>query len=268
MISEENFTPETSVEESASKPQRRPKIRLDQLVVERGLLPNRTRAQAAIMAGEISSEGQRLSKSGQLVSQDIPLVRHSRQTQYVSRGGDKLAGALKDFHLNVEGLTGLDVGSSTGGFTDCLLQHGAAHMYCVDVGKGQLHMKLRQDPRVTVLESVNARYLKPGDLPGPFDLVVIDVSFISLTKIFPAVAPLIKARNGWILALIKPQFEVGPAAIGKGGIVRDVKAQEGAVRSISAGLKDFGLEKLGVHRSHLTGADGNVEFFILAKRKP
>lgn len=261
-------TPEEHAEitPAASKPVRRPKVRLDQLVVERGLLPNRTRAQAAIMAGEISSEGRRLSKPGHLVGQDIPLALHSRQTRFVSRGGDKLEGALQDFHLAVDGFACLDLGSSTGGFTDCLLQHGATHVHCVDVGKGQLHMKLRNDPRVTVVEGVNARYLKPGDVPGPFDLAVIDVSFISLTKILPAAAALVKARTGRILALIKPQFEVGPAAIGKGGIVRDPKAQEGAVKGISAGLKNFGLEKLDVHRSRLTGTDGNVEFFILAKR--
>jgi 23S rRNA (cytidine1920-2'-O)/16S rRNA (cytidine1409-2'-O)-methyltransferase len=249
------------------RPERVGKMRLDQLVVERGLALTRTQAQAAIMAGEITSEGQRLSKPGQLVKMDVVVERFSRRTKYVGRGGDKLEGALRDFHLAVEGWSCLDVGSSTGGFTDCLLQQGAARVTCIDVGRGQLHVKLRTDPRVTVKEGVNARYLRPADLPGPFDLAVVDVSFISLTKVLPAVAPLVRERTGRILALIKPQFEVGPAAIGRGGIVRDPKAQENAVRHVSKRLDDLGLEKLGVHRSHLTGGDGNVEFFLLAKRR-
>jgi 23S rRNA (cytidine1920-2'-O)/16S rRNA (cytidine1409-2'-O)-methyltransferase len=244
------------------------KIRLDQLLVERGLALTRTRAHASIMAGEIVSEGQRLTKPGHLVPKDIPLAVNSRHARFVSRGGDKLEGALADFHLNVEGWKCLDLGSSTGGFSDCLLQHGAASMVGVDVGKGQLHMNLRNDPRMTVLEGVNARYLRAQDLPGPFDLVVMDLSFISLTKVLPVVPLFLKQRSGRMLALIKPQFEVGPAAIGKGGIVRDPKAQEGAVKTVTACLKDHGLVKLGVERSRLTGADGNVEFFVLAKREP
>jgi 23S rRNA (cytidine1920-2'-O)/16S rRNA (cytidine1409-2'-O)-methyltransferase len=240
------------------------KMRLDQLLVERGLFPNRTRAHAAIMAGEIISEGQRLNKPGHLVFKDIPLAVNSRHLRYVSRGGDKLEGALADFHLNVDGWKCLDLGSSTGGFTDCLLQHGASQVVGVDVGKGQMHMNLRNDPRVILLEGVNARYLRAADVPGPFDLVVVDASFISLTKIIPVIPPLMKERQGRLMALIKPQFEVGPAAIGKGGIVRDPKAQEGAVKTVTAALKEHGLAKLGVERSHLTGADGNVEFFVLA----
>jgi 23S rRNA (cytidine1920-2'-O)/16S rRNA (cytidine1409-2'-O)-methyltransferase len=219
------------------------------------------------MAGEISSGDQRLTKPGHLVPEDLPLTLKPATTRYVSRGGDKMAGALQDFKLSVAGWRCLDLGSSTGGFTDCLLQNGAVNLHCIDVGRGQLHQRLRSDARVTLREGVNARYLKPTDLPGPFDLVVIDVSFISLTKILPAVAPFVKERNGRVLALIKPQFEVGPAAIGKGGIVRDAKAQEGAIKSVVASLKPNGLLKLGVHRSRLTGADGNVEFFLLAKRK-
>lgn len=250
----------------APHPERMGKVRLDQLVVERGLALTRTQAQAAIMAGEITSEGQRLNKPGQLLRPDALLERFSRRTKYVGRGGDKLAGALRDFHLEVEGWTCLDVGSSTGGFTDCLLQHGAARVTCVDVGRGQLHMRLRSDPRVDVREGVNARYLKPGDLPGPYDLAVVDVSFISLNKVLPAVAPLVRERSGRVLALIKPQFEVGPSAIGRGGIVRDPKAQESAVRHVSRHLEEAKLEKLGIARSCLTGGDGNVEFFILAKR--
>ncbi|NTV53352.1 MAG: TlyA family RNA methyltransferase [Candidatus Firestonebacteria bacterium] len=242
-------------------------MRLDQLLVERGLALNRTRAHASIMAGEIVSEGHRLTKPGHLVPKDIDLAVNSRHARFVSRGGDKLEGALADFHVTVDGFKCLDLGSSTGGFTDCLLQHGAAAIVGVDVGKGQLHQNLRNDPRVTVLEGVNARYLRAQDFPGPFDLVVADVSFISLTKIIPVVPLFLKVRSGRFLALIKPQFEVGPAAIGKGGIVRDPKAQEGAVKNVTACLKDNGLVKLGVERSHLTGADGNVEFFVFAKRE-
>ncbi len=250
------------------KPAKVAKVRLDHLLMERGLFPTRTRAHAAIMAGEIVSEGHRLTKPGHLVLADIDIVVNSRHTQYVSRGGDKLEGALKDFRVMVEGWHCLDLGSSTGGFTDCLLQHGAASVYCVDVGKGQLHMRLREHPQITLVEGVNARYLRASDVPGPFDLVVMDLSFISLTKIIPILPPLIKERNGRLLALIKPQFEVGPAAIGKGGIVRDPKAQEQAVKSVTACLKEHGLHKLGVERSHLTGTDGNVEYFVFAKREP
>lgn len=247
------------------KPQ---KMRLDQLAVERGLFPTRSRAQAGIMAGELSSAGKVLSKPGHLVKSDIPLDRKSSLARYVSRGGEKLEGALREFGLEVAGWQCLDIGSSTGGFTDCLLQHGAAGVYCVDVGKGQLHMRLRNDPRVTVNEGVNARYLKPADVPGPFDLVVVDVAFISLTKLLPVIAPVLKERTGRLLALIKPQFEVGPAAIGRGGIVRDPKDRDEAVRSVVGRLKEHGLVKLGLARSRLTGADGNVEFFLLAKRLP
>ncbi len=250
-----------------AKPARPIKLRLDQLVVDRGLLPTRARAHAAIMAGEISSGDQRLTKPGHLVPADLPLTLRPVTTRYVSRGGDKLAGALQDFRLAVDGWRCLDIGSSTGGFTDCLLQHGAASVHCVDVGRGQLHMRLRSDPRVVLAEGVNARYLRPSDLPGPFDLVTIDVSFISLTKILPVCAPLLKERTGRVLALIKPQFEVGPAAIGRGGIVRDAKAQEAAVKKVIATLKANSLVRLGVRRSRLTGADGNVEFFLLAKGK-
>jgi 23S rRNA (cytidine1920-2'-O)/16S rRNA (cytidine1409-2'-O)-methyltransferase len=243
------------------------KIRLDQLLVDRELFPNRTRAHAAIMAGEIISAGHRLSKPGHLVPTDIILSVNPRHAKYVSRGGDKLEGALTDFRVNVEGWKCLDIGSSTGGFTDCLLQQGADSVYCIDVGKGQLHMNLRNHPKVTVVEGVNARYMRASDLPGPFDLIVVDVSFISLTKIIPVVPQLLKERNGRLLALIKPQFEVGAAAIGKGGIVRDPKAQEGAVKSVTACLKEHTLDKLGVERSRLTGADGNIEFFVYARRE-
>lgn len=242
------------------------KTRLDQLLVDRGLFANRTHAHAAILAGEIFSEEHLLTKPGHLVDPHLPLSHKSRRTRFVGRGGYKLEGALRDFQLDVHGWNCLDLGSSTGGFTDCLLQQGAAHVWCVDVGKGQLHIRLRTDARVTVQEGVNARNLKPGDFPEPFDLAVIDVAFISLTKILPAAAALIKARTGLILALIKPQFEVGPAAIGKGGIVKDKQARDDAILHVVESLDGCGLRKLGVKPSCITGTDGNLEFFLLAER--
>lgn len=242
------------------------KVRLDQLAVERGLFPSRTQAQAAIMAGELFAEDTLLSKPGHLVARNIALSHKSRRARYVGRGGFKLAGALKDFKLDVEGYFCLDVGSSTGGFTDCLLQQGSARIWCVDVGKGQLDYQLRKDERVTVQEGVNARYLKPEDFSDLFDLAVIDVSFISLVKILPAISPLIKERHGRILALIKPQFEVGPAAIGKGGIVRDKPARDAAIQHVLDSLTASGLTKVGVKSSCLKGTDGNQEYFLLAEK--
>ncbi len=242
------------------------KVRLDQLAVEQGLFDTRSQAQAAIMAGELFSEGQLMPKPGQMVRAGTPLSFKSKRMRYVGRGGYKLEGALKDFKLNVVNWNCLDVGSSTGGFTDVLIKSGARHVCCVDVGKGQLDIKLRNDERVTVMEGVNARYLKPEDVPGPFDLTVIDVSFISLKKILPAIIPLIKSRKGYILALIKPQFEVGPAAIGKGGIVRDKKARDMAVQHVLEEAALLGLKKIGVKPSCIKGTDGNQEFLALMER--
>jgi 23S rRNA (cytidine1920-2'-O)/16S rRNA (cytidine1409-2'-O)-methyltransferase len=242
------------------------KIRLDQLVMERGFFYTRTQAQAGILAGEIYSEDKLLSKPGHLVDRELPLSLKSRRSRFVGRGGFKLEGALKDFQLNVQGWDCLDIGSSTGGFTDCMLQQGAKNVCCVDVGKGQLHYRLRRHAKVRVMESVNARYLKPEETGGPFDLAVIDVSFMSIIRILPAIAPLLKTRSGRLLALIKPQFEVGPADIGKGGIVRNEPARKRAIHRVLEHLETSGLIKLGLRRSCLTGADGNIEYFLLAKR--
>ncbi|MCK5218920.1 TlyA family RNA methyltransferase [bacterium] len=242
------------------------KIRLDQLVIERGFFYTRTQAQAAILAGEIYTEDKLLTKSGHLVDREIPLSLKSRRSRFVGRGGFKLEGALNDFHLNVQGWACLDIGSSTGGFTDCMLQQGAGNVCCVDVGKGQLHFRLRRNPRVRVMESLNARYLTLEEVGGLFDLAVIDVSFISIIRILPVIAPLLKPRSGRLLALIKPQFEVGPADIGKGGIVRNEAARKRAVHHVLEHLETFGLTRLGVRRSCLSGADGNIEYFLLAKR--
>ncbi len=242
------------------------KMRLDQLAVERGMFTSRSQAQAAIMAGELFTDDTLLSKPGHLVERTIALSHKSRRPRYVGRGGYKLAGALKDFRLDVEGFACLDVGSSTGGFTDCLLQQGAARVCCVDVGKGQLDYWLRQDERIIVREGVNARYLKPADFSELFDLAVIDVSFISLVKILPAVSPLVKPRHGKILALIKPQFEVGPAAIGRGGIVKDKQARDTAIQHVLEALTGIGLTRQGVKSSCLKGTDGNQEYFLLAEK--
>ncbi len=242
------------------------KVRLDQLAVEKGLFASRSQAQAAIMAGELFSNGQLMAKPGQMVKPEISLSFKSKRLRYVGRGGYKLEGALKDFKLAVVNWNCLDVGSSTGGFTDVLLKNGAHHVCCVDVGKGQLDINLRNDERVTVMEGVNARYLTPDDVPGPFDLAVIDVSFISLKKILPVIAPLVKSRKGYILALIKPQFEVGPAAIGKGGIVRDKKARDLAVQHVLEEVSFMGLKKIGVKPSCIKGTDGNQEFLALMER--
>ena len=242
------------------------KTRVDQLAVERGLFHSRSQAQAAIMAGELFSEDKLLSKPGHPVDQNIPLSVKSRRSRYVSRGGYKLEGALNDFHMDVTDYHCLDVGSSTGGFTDCLLQHGARQVTCIDVGKGQLDYKLRQDQRVVVREGINARHMQPGEFSEKYDLAVIDVSFISLTRILPAVAPLVRERKGKVLALIKPQFEVGPAAIGKGGIVRDKQARDLAIMRVVECLATCHLKKNGVKACCITGKDGNQEFFLLTER--
>ncbi|MCD4814423.1 TlyA family RNA methyltransferase [bacterium] len=243
------------------------KCRVDQLAVERGLFQSRNQAQAGIMAGELYSDDSMLSKPGHLVKADIPLSRKSRRQRYVGRGGFKLEGALKDFQFEVRDMVCVDIGSSTGGFTDCLLQHHAVRVHCIDVGKGQLDFKIRKHPQVTVSEGVNARYLKPEDFAETFDLAVIDVSFISLTKILPAVSELLEPQGGKIIALIKPQFEVGPAAIGKGGIVRDKQARDGAVQHVLQCLPDCHLKKINVRPSCIKGTDGNQEFFLFAERR-
>ena len=201
----------------------KPKERLDKLLVERGLVETRAKAQALILAGQVFSAEQRLEKAGQLVAVDAPLTI-KEPMPFVSRGGLKLAAALDHFQIDVTGKVCLDVGASTGGFTDCLLQRGASRVVAVDVGHGQLDWKLRQDARVEVREQVNARYLQPADFNERFDLVVGDVSFISLTKILPVVPALVQP-SALVVTLIKPQFEVGRDEVGKGGIVRDEAAQ-------------------------------------------
>ncbi len=232
--------------------------RLDNLLVLRGLAESRAKAQSLILAGQVFSNDQRLDKAGKLVPADIELTI-KEPLPYVSRGGLKLAAALDHFEIDPTNKICLDIGSSTGGFTDCLLQRGAARVVAVDVGHGQLAWKLRQDPRVEVCENVNARYLQPADPNERFDIVVIDVSFISLTKILPVIPPLLTPEAS-VITLIKPQFEVGRVEVGKGGIVRDEAAQKRVVKEISDFALTRGLHLRGVIESPILGADGNREF--------
>jgi 23S rRNA (cytidine1920-2'-O)/16S rRNA (cytidine1409-2'-O)-methyltransferase len=234
------------------------KERLDKLLVTRGLAETRAKAQSLILAGQVFSNQQRLDKAGHLVPVDIELMI-KEPMPFVSRGGLKLAAALDHFKIEVADKICLDIGASTGGFTDCLLQRGAARVVAVDVGRGQLDWKLRQDARVESRENVNARYLSPDDFACRFDLVVTDVSFISLIKILPVIPPLVQ-KPASLITLIKPQFEVGREEVGKGGIVRDEAAQERVVEEIVAFAAGLGMRLMGVIDSPILGADGNREF--------
>ncbi len=238
------------------------KIRLDQLMVERGLAESRTRAQALIMAGKVVVAQHRADKPGMRVDRSVAIRLKGSDHPYVSRAGVKLAGALDEFGLNVHGWTVLDVGASTGGFTDCLLQNGASRVYALDVGRGQLHEKLRQDERVVNIESINARYLPDDILGRKVDLVVMDVSFISLELLIEPVSRHLEP-GGVLLALVKPQFEVGKDLVGKGGIVRDESLREACVDKVSAYARSLGLIERARCTSCLPGTDGNLEFFLL-----
>lgn len=242
--------------------------RIDKLLVDRGLAESRTRAQALVMAGLVLANEKRIDKSSDLIdpAAEIRIKGESAETKYVGRGGLKLEKALDDFHIRPDEYICLDVGSSTGGFTDCLLQHGAAHVTAVDVGTNQLVWSLRRDPRVDVRENVNAREIKPADFSEPFDLVVMDVSFISVTKILPAIVPLLKA-TGRIVVLIKPQFEVGRGEVGKGGIVKDPEKHDRVVRAVNNFAETCGLIAVATIESPILGAEGNKEFLALYERK-
>jgi 23S rRNA (cytidine1920-2'-O)/16S rRNA (cytidine1409-2'-O)-methyltransferase len=237
-------------------------------LVERGLAPTRTRAQALVMAGVVLVGERRVEKPSETFSPDAPLrVRGADDpaARYVGRGGLKLEKALREFGIDPGGLDCLDVGASTGGFTDCLLQHGARRVVALDVGHNQIDWRLRTDPRVEVREGVNARHLTPEDFPEKFDLVVMDVSFISATKVLPAVAPLLK-DGGRAVVLVKPQFEVGKGEVGKGGIVRDPAQHARVVAEVGAAARALGLAERGVTESPVTGADGNREFLALYEK--
>ncbi len=243
---------------------RKRKQRLDQLLVERGLAESRSRAQALIMAGNVYSDTRRLDKPGQSLAADAPLEVKGRDHPWVSRGGIKLAHGLDRFEISPAELVCLDIGASTGGFTDVLLNQGAAKVYAVDVGHGQLAWKLRQDPRVVVLERCNARYLTVESVPELIDLVTCDASFIGLETILPA--PLALATPGArLVALVKPQFEVGRGEVGKGGVVRDSALHQAVVARVRNWLEARpGWRVLGIEESPIRGPEGNVEFLIAA----
>jgi 23S rRNA (cytidine1920-2'-O)/16S rRNA (cytidine1409-2'-O)-methyltransferase len=230
-------------------------------MVEKGLVASRQRAQAMIMAGNVLVNCQLVEKSGHLISVASEITLKGETPPYVSRGGLKLEKALESFAVSVQGLVCLDVGASTGGFTDCLLQHGAVHVYAVDVGYGQLAWQLRQDARVTAIERMNIRSMPLNMLPEPVDLVTIDVSFISLKIVVPAVIKFIK-KPAWIIALIKPQFEVGKGKVGKGGVVRDPLQHESVLNELDQFFKDGGWTCLAVVPSPILGPGGNREFLI------
>lgn len=239
------------------------RLRLDVLLVERGLAESRQRAAALILAGKVRVEGRKALKAGQRVAPDVEVEVLDPGEGYVSRGGFKLASALDAFSLQVVELVAMDVGASTGGFTDCLLRRGAQKVYAIDVGYGQLAWQLRQDSRVVVLERCNVRYLTREQVPEFVDLAVIDASFISLKKIIPKVLEFLKS-GGQLLALIKPQFEVGRNQVGKGGVVRDPMLHRQVVEELEDFCRSQGLEVEGVSESSLLGPKGNREFFIYA----
>jgi len=240
------------------------KVRIDRLILDRGFVESREKGQAIILAGNVLVNGQKVEKAGALVPEDADIRILGEPMPYVSRGGLKLEAALREFKITVTGRTAIDVGASTGGFTDCLLQHGCRKVYAVDVGYGQLAWKLRQDPRVISIERTNIREINPALIPELLDISVIDASFISLEKIIPSVLKLL-ARDGEIIALIKPQFEVGKGQVGKGGIVRNETARKAVVERIVEFVHELGLEVKGVMPSPITGQDGNVEYLLHAK---
>ena len=248
----------------AASPQKPGKERLDLLVVARGLAPSRERAQALLMGGQVRVDGQPAGKPGTRVSVDAQIELVGAGLRYASRGGLKLEGALEDFMVNPAGKICLDVGSSTGGFTDCLLQRGAARVHAVDVTIDQLDWKLRQDPRVHTIEG-NARQLAAADIGEPADLVVIDVSFISVAKILPAVVGAAGSPAEYLI-LVKPQFELEKSAVGKGGIVKDEAARRRAVEQVRRAASALGLAILGDRPSRILGTEGNQEFFLHARR--
>jgi len=237
------------------------KERLDKLVVERGLAASRTRAQALIIAGQVLVAEQRADKPGQMVDVALEVRVKGETPRYVSRGGLKLEAALDQFRINVEGKSCIDVGASTGGFTDCLLQHGAARVWAIDVGHNQLAWKIRQDPRVVVIEGQNARELDPEQFPSLFEVATVDVSFISLTKIFSALAACL-ADGADVVALVKPQFEVGRGEVGKGGIVTDPLKHRRVLIEVARAAASLNLSPVDVMGSPILGAEGNREFLI------
>jgi 23S rRNA (cytidine1920-2'-O)/16S rRNA (cytidine1409-2'-O)-methyltransferase len=256
-----SITSISSIPSIVSISSRKNQLRLDALLVSRGLFPSREQAQRAIRAGEVRVGGEVATKPGKSYP-ETAAVAVETGPRYASRGGEKLKGALESFRLVVAGAVALDVGASTGGFTDCLLQEGAKRVYSLDVGRGQLAWKLRCDPRVAVIEERNARYLRPGDLPERIDLVTADVSFISLTKVLPALQGVL-APGGKMVVLVKPQFEAGREEVGRGGVVRSAAARAKAVDGVRRAAESLGLRVEGEAESVLQGPAGNREFFLL-----
>jgi 23S rRNA (cytidine1920-2'-O)/16S rRNA (cytidine1409-2'-O)-methyltransferase len=247
-----------------------PRIRIDTLLVQKGLVPSRERARALILAGRVLAAEQKVDKPGVAFPEDVPVRILGEDLRYVSRGGLKLEAAIAHWAINVEGRACLDIGTSTGGFTDCLLQHGAAHVSCVDTGFGQIAMKLRADPRVRLYERTNARLLAPGSLNSsqkdepaspPLTLLVMDVSFISATLVLPAVLAAAPTLTEAVI-LVKPQFEAGREHVGKGGIVRDPEAHQLAIQRVTACLTTLGAQSIEVIDSPITGMEGNREFLL------
>lgn len=246
------------------------KIRLDTALVDRGLVSSRERARALILAGSVRVDGETVTKAGTAIAADAGITLETPDHPYVGRGGVKLAHALDTFQVDVRGRTGLDIGASTGGFTDVLLQRGAARVVALDVGHGQLDWKLRNHPQVIVMERVNARTLTPGGLPAEartFGIVTIDVSFISLRHILPVVPPLLEP-NADVIALVKPQFESHREEVGKGGIVRDPAIQARVVDEVVAAADALGLTRAGLVESPITGMEGNREFLLHLVTRP
>lgn len=238
------------------------KERIDTLLVKRALVPTRSRALSLIMSGVVFVDGRRVDKAGALVNENSYVELKEPLLKYVSRGGIKLESALREFNIDVRDRIALDVGASTGGFTDCLLKQGAKKVYAVDVGYGQLDWKLRQDQRVIVMERVNARYLKPEDIGELVDVSTIDVSFISLTRIITPVSQILKPK-GVVVALIKPQFEVGKGEVGRGGIVRDERKHKEVTDKITHFLEELNFRIIDIIPSPILGADGNKEFLVI-----
>lgn len=236
--------------------------RADIVLVERGLFASRERARAAIMAGEVRVGDEPVSKAGQLIDDDAE-IEIRRHPGYVSRGGQKLEGAFSFFGIDPLGVRAVDVGASTGGFTDYLLQHGAAHVCAIDVGYGQLAWSLRQDPRVSVFERTNIRAVEPEDVGAPFDLAVVDVSFISVEKVLHKVHLMLRT-GGQVVTLVKPQFEAGKGRVGKRGVVRDPSIHEEVLKRVLAAVRGEGLSTAGLTWSPITGPEGNIEFWIWA----
>lgn len=239
--------------------------RLDKILVDRGITVSRERARALIMEGKVAVNGMPAAKAGLMVDGNVTITLKGDDIPYVSRGGLKLEAALEHFKISLEGLVVMDVGSSTGGFTDCMLKKGAKKAYCIDVGYGQLSWSLRNDPRVTLLERTNIRYLTVQKIPDIIDFATIDVSFISLLKVIPIVTGFLR-DGGEILALVKPQFEVGKGEVGKGGIIRDEAKRQAAVNSVKAFAEGTGLRVIGAFESPVKGHKGNIEYFLYLRR--